>query len=135
MRLKFLAIAALSSAMAFFAATPSRAVPLVDQGSITYDPNTGLRWLDLTQTQGMSFNQTLNSPYVTTDGFRFATPLELQSLYADVGITNYDSPNHSFSEDNAPWPAPDLDDTQLGESSLSLELHRAQIPDRRVPSL
>jgi hypothetical protein len=33
------------------------------------------------------------------------------------------------------WPAPDLDDTQLGESSLSLELHRAQIPDRRVPSL
>ena len=33
------------------------------------------------------------------------------------------------------WPAPGLDDTQLGESSLSLELHRAQIPDRRVPSL
>ena len=33
------------------------------------------------------------------------------------------------------WPAPGLDDTQLGESSLPLELHRAQIPDRRVPSL
>jgi hypothetical protein len=32
------------------------------------------------------------------------------------------------------WPAPGLDDTQLGESSLPLELHRAQIPDRRVPA-
>jgi hypothetical protein len=33
------------------------------------------------------------------------------------------------------WPAPGLDDTQLGESRLPLELHRAQISDRRVPSL
>jgi len=32
------------------------------------------------------------------------------------------------------WPAPGLDDTQLSESSLPLELHRAQITDRRVPS-
>jgi hypothetical protein len=40
-----------------------------------------------------------------------------------------------FLEEIGIWPAPGLDDTQLGESSLSLELHRAQIPDRRVPSL
>jgi hypothetical protein len=40
-----------------------------------------------------------------------------------------------LEKQDAIWPAPDLDDTQLGESSLSLELHRAQIPDRRVPSL
>ena len=30
------------------------------------------------------------------------------------------------------WPAPGLDDTQLSESGLLLELHRAQITDRRV---
>jgi hypothetical protein len=41
----------------------------------------------------------------------------------------------TYRDDLEIWPAPDLDDTQLGESSLSLELHRAQIPDRRVPSL
>src|SRR2546422_11643350 len=30
------------------------------------------------------------------------------------------------------WPAPGLDDTQLSKSGLPLELHRAQIADRRV---
>src|SRR5262249_28055867 len=30
------------------------------------------------------------------------------------------------------WPAPGLDDTQLSKSGLPLELHRAQITDRRV---
>jgi CRP/FNR family transcriptional regulator, cyclic AMP receptor protein len=39
------------------------------------------------------------------------------------------------SEKRLAWPAPGLDDTQLGESRLPLELHRAQISDRRVPSL
>jgi hypothetical protein len=42
---------------------------------------------------------------------------------------------HAARAEEAGWPAPGLDDTQLGESSLPLELHRAQIPDRRVPSL
>jgi hypothetical protein len=41
-----------------------------------------------------------------------------------------------FSEANDPfelmWPAPGLDDTQLSKSSLPLELHGAQITDRRV---
>jgi hypothetical protein len=32
------------------------------------------------------------------------------------------------------WPAPGLDDTQVSKSSLPLELHRAQISDRRVPA-
>src|SRR5262249_4347785 len=32
----------------------------------------------------------------------------------------------------AMWPAPGLDDTQLSKSGLPLELHRAQITDRRV---
>ena len=44
-----------------------------------------------------------------------------------------DAVGHNSIPDS--WPAPGLDDTQLGESSLPLELHRAQIPDRRVPSL
>src|SRR5262245_9183564 len=34
--------------------------------------------------------------------------------------------------DTALWPAPGLDDTQLSKSGLPLELHRAQITDRRV---
>ncbi len=42
---------------------------------------------------------------------------------------------HQRRAEKAGWPAPGLDDTQLGEPSLPLELHRAQIADRRVPSL
>src|SRR5262245_62823602 len=37
-----------------------------------------------------------------------------------------------FLKVNSVWPAPGLDDTQLSKSGLPLELHRAQITDRRV---
>ena len=59
---------------------------LIDRGSTTYDPNTGLEWLDLTIFLGMSFNQTSASSYVMIDGFRFATEADLLSLYQSVGI-------------------------------------------------
>ena len=50
---------------------------------------------------------------------------------------NYEShakvlPRAFMDLDSTIWPAPGLDDTQLGKSSLPLELHRAQITDRRV---
>jgi hypothetical protein len=32
------------------------------------------------------------------------------------------------------WPAPGLDDARLSESSVTLELHRGQVTDRRVPA-
>ena len=51
------------------------------------------------------------------------------------GTANLVSKMQSRAMEEVAWPAPGLDDTQLGESSLPLELHRAQIPDRRVPSL
>ena len=79
----------LAVALAFFAgAFPAvAAVSLIDKGPVTYDPNSGLEWLDLGLTQGSSYNQTLGSSYVA-NGFRFATATDLQNLYAVVGITN-----------------------------------------------
>jgi hypothetical protein len=93
---------ALACAALFATIHSAAATSLVDEGSTTYDPNAGLRWLDLNLTQGLSYNQVLASSYVTAQGFRFATETELKSLYAAVGITSYDLPNHSFSEENAP---------------------------------
>ena len=42
--------------------------------------------------------------------------------------------NDNFSPKMWNWPAPGFVDTRLSESSLLLELHRAQISNRRVPS-
>ena len=53
----------------------------------------------------------------------------------EIVLKNWRHWEGDSSVTNRLWPAPGLDDTQLGESSLPLELHRAQIPDRRVPSL
>src|SRR6476661_1263933 len=45
----------------------------------------------------------------------------------EIGIRN-----SKFRLDQFIWPAPGLDDTWLSKSGLPLELHRAQITDRRV---
>jgi hypothetical protein len=55
--------------------------------NVTFDSFTGLKWLDLTLTSGLSYNQILQSEYVTTYGYRFATPSELLGLYSAVGIS------------------------------------------------
>ena len=58
-------------------------------GLITYDTATGLEWLDLPQTVGLSYNQILASPLVTEHKFRFATEDDLRTLYAAAGIPSF----------------------------------------------
>lgn len=72
---------------------PLQADPLVDQGTTTYDPNTGLEWLDLNLTAGQSYNTILAgwNGYTTTQGYRFATKDEILALYADAGATDINS--------------------------------------------
>jgi len=66
-------------------ATAAQAVPLVDEGINTFDPNTGLRWLDVTATVGMSYGAVLGSTYVTDLGYQFATADQLIELYDNAG--------------------------------------------------
>ncbi len=63
--------------------------PLEDRGNTTYDPNTGLEWLDLRLTAGRSYQSILNGwqGYTTSDGYRFATRNEIQQLFMDAGAT------------------------------------------------
>ncbi|HPO17608.1 MAG TPA: PEP-CTERM sorting domain-containing protein [Rubrivivax sp.] len=69
------------------------AVPLEDRGNTTYDPNSGLEWLDLTLTDGQSPNAVLGGfgGNVTVDGFRIATRAEVFQLFLDGGITAIDA--------------------------------------------
>lgn len=56
--------------------------------SLTIDTATGLDWLDLTASAGLSYQQVLagTRPGGIYSGFRFATTPEVLGLYSDAGI-------------------------------------------------
>jgi len=55
-------------------------------GLITIDDETGLEWLDMPLTNGMSYQAVSDSTYVNTHGFHFATEAELHELYNNMGM-------------------------------------------------
>ena len=57
-------------------------------GLLTHDSSTGLSWLDLTATTGISYNDVLAGfgGYTTTLGFRYATANEVGQLFSDAGV-------------------------------------------------
>src|ERR1043165_7779879 len=68
------------------------ALPLEDRGATTYDPNTGLEWLDLSFTAGRSYDEVASGwgDYTTRGGYRFATRSEVQGLFAAFGENRFD---------------------------------------------
>jgi hypothetical protein len=88
MKAKLFGVVAL---LVLFGAMPSRAASLIDEGTNTYDPNTGLQWLDVNLTLGVTYNDVVanylgtGQPY---QGYRYATGAELSQLLSDAGISN-----------------------------------------------
>jgi len=79
-------MAALIAALAiFWAATDAAAATLVDNGTFTTDTATGLDWLDVTQTQGLSYNAVTSLFGSTLAGWQFATLAQVSKLYDDAG--------------------------------------------------
>lgn len=62
-----------------------------DDGLLTRDSETGLEWLDITATQGQSYNSVAAGfgSYVPL-GFRFASVSEVSTLYLHAGVTDQD---------------------------------------------
>lgn len=56
--------------------------------TITFDTDTGLRWLDLTLSNGLSHDEVLQAlmPGGTFDGYRLATSAELAQLFLAAGF-------------------------------------------------
>jgi hypothetical protein len=75
-------------------AIASTPLPLEHIGNTTYDPNTGLEWLDLSLTAGQSYDSILSGwdGYTTAQGFQFATRNEIVKLFTDAGATSLGSP-------------------------------------------
>lgn len=68
-----------------------------NDGLLTFDSDTNLEWLDLTETVGDSYNTTLASNFVTSLGFSFATTDDVATLYTNAGIVSFGG---SFSASN-----------------------------------
>ena len=73
-------------------AGPANAV-LIDNGMTTIDTDTGLEWLDLTETLGQSYNSVAAGfgGFTTTDGFRYATQFEVSTLFTNAGFSFQDN--------------------------------------------
>lgn len=61
---------------------------LVDRGLQTYDTQSGLEWLDLSQTRGLSFTE-VSAQFGAGglyDGYRYASSIEAQTLLGQFGL-------------------------------------------------
>lgn len=67
---------------------------LIDNGTSMIDTGTGLQWLDLTQTQGMSWNTVLASSFVTVDGYAHATETQVITLFTNAGFLTTNNVNN-----------------------------------------
>lgn len=69
-------------------AAPSTRAELVDLGHVTRDTASGLEWLDLSHTNGRSFDEVVSqfAPGGLFEGYRHATAAEAQALLAQVGL-------------------------------------------------
>jgi hypothetical protein len=50
-------------------------------GLITEDTISGLRWLDVTSTEGVSYNYVINNTNYLNEGYRYATATEVSELW------------------------------------------------------
>lgn len=83
--------AGLSITIALVLSAVSANAALIDNGTTTTDTDTGLEWLDLTETLGLSYAGALASSFVTVDGYRSATSLEVIELFGNAGVGTLDN--------------------------------------------
>lgn len=81
---KILAKAALIGATTFAALAPAHAALTATATSVV-DSATGLEWLKVPLTTGMSYNAVLASSYVTSGGYALASEAQIHQLFADAG--------------------------------------------------
>ena len=74
---------------------------LVDNGNSMIDTGTGLAWLDLTETQGITWNAAEASRYVTVDGYVHATEAQVETLFLDAGFLTTDNTNNPSNDPTA----------------------------------
>jgi len=62
---------------------------IIDNDYFTTDTNSGLDWLDVNNTFGLSYAQVKETAYFTADDFRHATVTEVVNIFSEFGVTNF----------------------------------------------
>jgi hypothetical protein len=70
---------------------------LIDNGTSMFDTGTGLEWLDLTVTQGISWNAAEATTYVTNDGYVHATEAQVITLFTNAGFLTTNNSNNPLN--------------------------------------
>src|SRR5262245_7557925 len=84
-------IAAALFALALYAPPATATLIPVEGGLVTRDTNSGLDWLDLSLTAGITYNQIMaGAGGWLADGWRYATGAELCSMVRSEGFRFYD---------------------------------------------
>jgi hypothetical protein len=83
-------------AFALFAAPASALIS--DNGASAIDSDTGLEWLDLTQTQGQTIATVQSSALITTDGWAWATTAQVATLFTNAGFLTTDNTNNPAND-------------------------------------
>ena len=71
---------------------------LVDNGISMIDTATGLEWLDLTETLGISWNQAEASNFVTADRYIHATEAQVIALFMNAGFLTTNNVNNPLND-------------------------------------
>lgn len=71
---------------------------LIDAGDVTQSTEGGLEWLDLTLTEGLSYNQALASDFVVNQGFRHATRAEVEAMFLEAGFLTTNNVNNPAND-------------------------------------
>jgi hypothetical protein len=101
MKIKFLKKSMVLLTLSSFISISAHA-GLIDMGTTTLDDNTGLEWLDLTETNGMS-NDDVRAEFVqggSLEGYRYASLLEVEGFLTAAGGTG----PHYLYQDNGNIP-------------------------------
>lgn len=78
-------------------AAPATAA-IIDNGMSAIDTGTGLEWLDLTQTLGLTWNQVEASSFVTVDGYAHATDEQVIQLFQNAGFLTTDNTSNAAND-------------------------------------
>ncbi|MCP5013072.1 MAG: VPLPA-CTERM sorting domain-containing protein [Aestuariibacter sp.] len=69
-------------------ASQSANAAIVDLGNLTRDTGSGIEWLDLTETRGMSYNEVMAETQTgTLQGWEYATAAQFDQLISNFGYT------------------------------------------------
>ena len=77
------------SSIGFLAVSTISNAAIIDLGDVTRDTSTGLDWLDVTSTSGLSVTEVLAEMEVggSLEGWRYATATQLDQLISNFGFT------------------------------------------------